>query len=107
MIQALSYHRTSWFFKFSEVVLATIALLNLLLIPLEFLPFWFLEKYGQYFMYVLVGMVGAALVSSLVYGWIWHRREQNNTTNSPLQHAWLQGIIRESCINSCSPVGPM
>ena len=105
MIQAIQYHRTAWFFKFCESVLATTALLNLLLFPLEFLPFSFLEKYGQYFMDVLVGMVGVALVSSLVYVWVWHRREQNNTIDSPLQHAWLQGIIRYWLALSISSYG--
>ena len=94
MIQASSFQRTSWFFKFWESLLATTALLNVLLIPLPFLPFSFLEKYGQYFTYLLIGMIGAALLSSLIYVWIWHQREQANTSNSPLQHAWLQGIIR-------------
>lgn len=94
MIQAITYQRTSWFFKFCESVLATTALLNLLFIPLQFLPFSFIEKYGPYFAYSLVGLVGTALLSSLIYVWTWHRREQANSSNSPLQHAWLQGIIR-------------
>ena len=105
MIQAMSYHRTAWFFKFCESGIATTALLNLLLIPLEFLPFSFLEKYGQYFMYILVGTVGAALLCSLVYGWIWHQREQKNKINSPLLHAWLQGIIRYWLALSISSYG--
>ena len=94
MTQVLPDNRTSWFFKFCECALAAIAMLNLLLFPLEFLPFSFFEKYGQYFTYVLIGMVGMALLSSLIYVWLWQRREQFNTRYSALQHAWLQGIIR-------------
>lgn len=56
-------------------------------------------------MYVLVGMVGTALLSSLVYGWIWHQREQNNNSNSPLLHAWLRGIIRYWLALSISSYG--
>ncbi|GAB3982720.1 hypothetical protein GCM10028806_54920 [Spirosoma terrae] len=56
-------------------------------------------------MYVLVGMVGAALLSSLVYVWIWRQREQHNTINSPLHHAWLQGIIRYWLALSISSYG--
>ncbi|SFE32476.1 hypothetical protein [Spirosoma endophyticum] len=101
----MSYHRTSWFFKFCESVLATTALLNLLFIPLQFLPFSFLEKYGQYFVHLLIGTVGAASLSSLFYVWIWHRQEQANATNSPLHHAWLQGIIRYWLALSISTYG--
>ncbi|WP_223860889.1 hypothetical protein [Spirosoma validum] len=81
--------RTSWIFKFCECALAAIALLNLLLFPLEFLPFSFLEKYGQYFKYVLIGMVGVTLLGSFIYVWVWHRRERANNLYSPIQHAWL------------------
>ncbi|WP_240625393.1 hypothetical protein [Spirosoma pollinicola] len=105
MTQALSDSRTSWFFKFCECALAAIALLNLLLFPLEFLPASFFEKYGQYFEYLLAGMVGAALLGSLLYVWFWHRREQANTMHSALQHAWLQGIIRYWLALSISSYG--
>lgn len=105
MTQALPDSRTSWFFKFCESVLAATALLNLLFFPLEFLPFSFLEKYGQYFEYVLIGSVGVAVLGSLIYVWIWHRREQTNTTYSALHHAWLQGIIRYWLALSISSYG--
>lgn len=105
MSQATSYRRTSWLFKFCESVLATTALLNLLFIPLQFLPFSLLEKYGSYFAYFLIGLIGIALLSSLICGWIWHRREQTNISNSPIQHAWLQGIIRYWLALSISTYG--
>ena len=105
MTQALFGSRTSWFFKFCESALAAIALLNLLLFPLEFMPFSFFEKYGQYIEYVLIGSVGVALFGSLIYVWIWHRREQTISTYSALHHAWLQGIIRYWLALSISSYG--
>ncbi|WP_020602894.1 hypothetical protein [Spirosoma spitsbergense] len=84
----------SWFLKFCESTLAAIALLNSLLIPLEFLPVAFFEQYGQYFGYLLIGMVMVALLSSLIYTWVWHQREHSRAINSPLHHAWLRAIIR-------------
>lgn len=105
MTQAAPDNRTSWFFKFCECALAATALLNLLLFPLEFMPFSFFEEYGQYFEYVLIGMVGTALLGSLLYVWIWHRREQSNDKSSALQHAWLQGIIRYWLALSISSYG--
>lgn len=94
MTQDLSTSRTSWFFKVCETALAATALLNLLLFPLEFMPFSFYETYGQYFDYVMGGLIAIALIASTIYSLTWHRREQANAQNSPLQHAWLQGIIR-------------
>lgn len=94
MTQNLPASHTPWIFKFCECALAGIALLNLLLLPLQFLPFSFFETYGQYVEYVLIGMVGTALLGSLTYGLIWHRREQTTAKSSALHHAWLQGIIR-------------
>jgi hypothetical protein len=94
MTQTVPDSPTSWFFKFCECALAATALLNLLLIPLEFMPFSFFEKYGQYIEFVLISSVGMALLGSLIYVWVWHRREQANTVRSALYHAWLQGIIR-------------
>ncbi|GAB2578122.1 hypothetical protein [Spirosoma areae] len=105
MTQALPDSRTSWFFKFCECVLAATALLNFFLFPLLLLPISFFEKYGQYFEYVLLGMVGVALLSSLIYVWIWHRREQINAMYSALRHAWLQGIIRYWLALSISSYG--
>lgn len=94
MTQSQSVGRTSWFFKFCESLLTAIALLSLLMIPLELLPPSFWMEYGQYFSYVLMGIVGVALVASLLYSWLWHRREKTASVNSGLRHAWMQGIIR-------------
>ena len=105
MTKALPNNRTSWFFKFCECALAATALLNLLLFPIEFMPISFFERYGQYFEYVLIGSVGVALLGSLIYVWIWHRREQTDTRHSDLQHAWLQGIIRYWLALSISSYG--
>ena len=105
MRQALSDSRSSWFFKVCECALAATALLNLLLFPLEFMPFSFFEKYGQYVGYVLLGAVGMALLSSSIYAWIWQRREQTNILQSALHHAWLQGIIRYWLALSISSYG--
>ncbi|GAB3755931.1 hypothetical protein [Spirosoma pomorum] len=105
MLQAIAYQRTSWFFKSCEAVLATTALLNLLFIPLQFFPLSLLERYGPYLAYFLIGLMATALLSSLIYVWLWHRREQANTSTSPLQHAWLQGIIRYWLAFSISTYG--
>ncbi|WP_020601908.1 hypothetical protein [Spirosoma spitsbergense] len=105
MAQVPPDSRTSWFFKFCESVLAAMALLNLLLFPLLLMPISFFEKYGQYFKYVLIGMVGVTLLGSLIYVWIWHRREKTNSIHSVLQHAWLQGIIRYWLALSISSYG--
>lgn len=94
MMQSLLYARTSWFFKFCECLLTAIAVLNLLMIPLELLPPSFWMAYGQYYSYMLMGIVGVAVVGSLVYSWIWQRREKTADVNSGLHHAWMQGIIR-------------
>ncbi|WP_338871822.1 hypothetical protein WBJ53_26405 [Spirosoma sp. SC4-14] len=105
MEQASPDNHTTWLFKGCESALAATALLNLLLFPLEFLPFSFFEKYGQYFEYVLIGSIGLALLGSLIYSWLWHRREQTNTLYSDLQHAWLQAIIRYWLALSISSYG--
>jgi len=99
------YSRSSWLFKACESALAATALLNLLLFSLEFLPFGLLQKYGSYFGYVLIGSVGLALLSSLLYSWRWHRREPITTLRSPLRHAWLQALIRYWLALSISTYG--
>ena len=105
MIQGIPDNRTSWLFKFCESALAATALLNLLLFPLEFMPTSFFEKYVRYFEYVLIVLVGIALLFSLIYVWIWHRRERSVTTYSALHHVWLQGIIRGWLALSISTYG--
>lgn len=94
MIPALPDNRTSWIFKFCECALVATALLNLLLIPLEFMPFSFFEKYGQYFALLLAGMIVVAVLGSLIYTWIWHLQEQTDNINSALYHTWFQVVIR-------------
>jgi len=105
MIQGISDSRTSCLFKFCESALAATALLNLLLFPLEFMPTSFFEKYGGYFEYVLIGLLVMAILFSLIYVWIWHRRERSSNINSALHHAWLQGIIRGWLALSISTYG--
>lgn len=105
MTLTLPYARTTWFFKCCECALAAIALLNVLLIPLEFLPPSFWEKYGDYFEYSLIGSVGLAVLGSVAYVWVWHRRERAGTVDSGLRHAWLQGIIRYWLALSISTYG--
>jgi hypothetical protein len=94
MIQNLADSRTSLFFKVCEVALAATALLNLLLFPLEFMPLSFYETYGPYFNYVMGSLMAIALITSTIYSLSWHQREQTKPIDSPLRHAWLQGIIR-------------
>lgn len=94
MTPPLPHSRTSWFFKFCECVLTVIAVFSVLMMPLEALPQSFWMKYGQYFQYVLVGLIGGAVLGSVAYTQLWHRREQKSEVNSGLRHAWLQGIIR-------------
>lgn len=105
MVQTVHDSRTSWLYKACESALAATALLNLLLFPLQLLPLAFFEKYGQYFKYVLIGSIGVALLSSLIFSWIWHRREQANIFNSIRHHAWLQAIIRYWLALSISTYG--
>ncbi|MFD1140951.1 hypothetical protein ACFQ4C_07520 [Larkinella insperata] len=89
-----AFSQTSWFFKWCTCALASVALLNLLLFPLEFLPLSFFEQYGAYFQQVTSGIVGVSVLGSLIASWGWHRRESATRVNSPRLHAWLQGIIR-------------
>lgn len=105
MKQALPDSQTSWLFKFCESALAATALLNLLSFPLEFMPTSFFEKYGRYFEYVLIGLVVMALLFSLIYVWVWNRRERSANIYSELHHAWLQGIIRAWLAFSISTYG--
>ncbi len=74
--------------------MAAIAILNVLTMSLEFLPPSFWEMYGTYFEYLLPGMVAVAILSSIAYVWVWHRREATGQVHSGLRHAWFQGIIR-------------
>lgn len=94
MVKTAHKGQTSFGFKLGELILATVALLNLSLFPLQFLGTAFLTQYGQYVM-ILLGALGLlAVCGSLVYAWVWHRSELANRINSPLRHAWLLGLIR-------------
>ncbi|MBC7892899.1 MAG: hypothetical protein H7Y12_11840 [Sphingobacteriaceae bacterium] len=86
--------RTTFFFKFCESLLATIAVFNVLMMFVEFLPRSFREANPNFFGHWLLGMMGIAVLSSSVYATIWHRRERRDAERSGLRHAWLQGIIR-------------
>ncbi|RYF71590.1 MAG: hypothetical protein EOO39_13690 [Cytophagaceae bacterium] len=88
------YARTTWFFKCCECALAAIAILNILMMGLELLPQSVIRQYGSYLEYLLLGVVGVALLGSLVYSWFWHRREGEDSINSGMRHAWMQGVIR-------------
>lgn len=63
-MSTLRYPRTSWFLKFCECTLAAIAIFNILMLPLEYMPRWFWETYGHYFQYSLVGTVVIAVVGT-------------------------------------------
>jgi hypothetical protein len=88
------YARTSWFFKFCTGILTGIALLSVLMIPLELLPPSFWETYGQYFHYLLQEMVAIADLGSGIYTGIWQRCERAGSVDSGLHHAWMHGILR-------------
>lgn len=94
MTQPPTYPRTTWLFKFCECLLAGIAILNLLMMSLEFVPASFWEAYPNAGEYVLSGTVGIAVLGSLAYVTFWQRREQTGDVDSGLRHAWIQGIIR-------------
>ncbi len=86
--------RTTFVFKFCESLLATIAVLNVLMMFAEFLPRSFREANPNFFEHWLLGMVGIAVLSGIGFATIWHQQERKGTVNSGLRHAWLQGIIR-------------
>ncbi|MEZ0539949.1 hypothetical protein [Fibrella arboris] len=88
------YARTTWFFKCCESALAAIAVLNVLMMGLELLPRAVMVKYGSYLDYVLLGIVGVAVLGSMAFSWLWHRREQAGNREGGLYHAWMQGVIR-------------
>ncbi len=94
MPQPTPYSHTTWFFKFCECLLTAVALLNVLTMTLELLPASFWQQYPSAEEYILVSIVGIALLSAVSYSLIWHRRERAGYVNSGLRHAWLQGIIR-------------
>ena len=99
------FSRTTWFFKFCECLLAGIALLNVLMMMLEFIPRSFWETHPNFGDYILTGTVGIALLGSVAYVVVWHRREQAGRVDSGLRHAWLQGIIRYWLALSISTYG--
>jgi hypothetical protein len=125
MIVSTRYSRTSWFFKFCECLLAAIAILNILMMPLELLPQSFWRTFSQYFEYSLSGTFIVALVTSIIYTVVWQRRERLGTdqthpaagkrlpflrfisrpVNSDMRHAWLQAIIRYWLALSISTYG--
>jgi len=86
--------RTPFFLKFCETLLAIIALLNVLMMFVEFLPRSFREANPNFFEHWLLGMVGIAVLSSGGFSTVWHRRERRGLVEGGLRHAWLQGIIR-------------
>ncbi|MBO0948995.1 hypothetical protein [Fibrella forsythiae] len=94
MLSSPTYTRTTWLFKCCECALAAIAVLNILMMGLELLPRSVIVQYGSYLEYLLLGVVGVAVLGSLVYSWFWHRGEQAGNSESGIRHAWMQGIIR-------------
>lgn len=105
MLQPVTPIRTNWFIKFCECLLATVALLNLLLFPLDLIPASFWGTYGHIETYLLPVILVIALLSGLIYSIVWHRRERAGTAESGLCHAWLQGIIRYWLAFSISTYG--
>lgn len=94
MVAPYASHSTTWFFKFCESFVAGIAIISFLTTALEFLPLSFWEQHSEFVRYQLAAIPVLALAGSIVYTWIWHRREKMGTVNSDLRHAWMQGIIR-------------
>ncbi|ARK13366.1 hypothetical protein A6C57_25185 [Fibrella sp. ES10-3-2-2] len=94
MLSSPTYARTTWFFKCCECALAAIAVLNILMMGLELLPRAIMVQYESYLEYLLLGIVGVAVLGSIAYSWLWHRRERAGNPESGMRHAWLQGIIR-------------
>ena len=105
MTPATPFSRTTWFFKFCECLLAGIAILNVLMMALEFLPRSFWESHPNVGDYILTAAVGVALLGSVAYVVVWHRRERAGQVDSGLRHAWLQGIIRYWLALSISTYG--
>lgn len=88
-------HRTSWFFKFLEFVLATLAIFNTLSIVFEILP----EKYltgipESFFDYFYPGQIAISLLIAIGYSIYWHKKEKAGVSNSGKIHAIARGIIR-------------
>lgn len=88
-------HRTSWFFKFSEFVLATLAIFNTLSIVFEILP----EKYltgipESFFENFYLGQIVISLLIAIGYSIYWHKKEKAGVSNSGKIHAIARGIIR-------------
>lgn len=94
MITFTPYPRSTWFFKFCECVLVTIAVLGLLMIVLEFVPDSFREQYPSVSDYLILGGAIVGVLGSVIYSILWHQRERAGLVDSGLRHAWLQGIIR-------------
>ncbi len=100
------YAKPTWLFKFCEWLLAAIAVIDALMILLEFVPpsFWdsVSPNLGEY---ILIATVVAVALSGISYSIIWHRRERAGNAQSSLRHAWLQGIIRYWLALSISTYG--
>ncbi|TDE15558.1 hypothetical protein [Dyadobacter psychrotolerans] len=88
------YHRTTWFFKFCECLLAIYGAYSIIILPSELLPPSFWEKYGKFLEYESMVSYNLILISSLIYTWIWEKGERAGRISSVMHHAWLQGIIR-------------
>ncbi len=94
MEQHATFSRTTWFFKLCASVLTAIAVLSVLMMAAELVPRSFWNTHEQLYEYSLIAVVVVAVLASIAYVWVWHRREQTGTVDSGLRHAWLQGIIR-------------
>lgn len=99
MIQSSLYPRTSLFFKLAECLLTAVGLISILLVFVEIIVVASLKDDGiqtanQYEEYGLLGTVILAILSAIIYAWIWHRHERAGVVQSGLRHAWIQAAIR-------------
>lgn len=90
-----SIKRTSWFLKFSEVVLALIAIINTLGIVFELVP----EKYlkfipAAFWDNFFIGQIALPVIVGITYSIYWQRKEKKDAINSGKIHAVLLGIVR-------------
>ena len=91
----LDERRSTWFLKFSECVLAGIAIGNILELTLEFLPEKWTNQLSETVQYIIFfGMMGVPALIAIIYSIYWHRKEKRSAINSLVRHAWLRAMIR-------------
>jgi hypothetical protein len=105
MTETFSQPRSSLFLKICECTLGILAALTSMTVVLNFAPVSFLQKYGQYFHSLLIGIVTVAFLGGLIYAILWHEKEKAGAVNSGIRHAVLQGVIRYWLAYSISVYG--